>query len=61
MIDLMNPILVNSLILDPFAEFIHSVISKNEKTFVLKRSIKMDVRPEFIQLFKNSTMIASKY
>ena len=53
-------ILVNSFLPQEFQKFINEAVEKSERHFANKRVMKVDATPEFVHLFKNSTLVASK-
>ena len=57
---LLFAILVNSLLPQEFQKFIIEAVEKSGRHFVNKRVMKVDVTPEFVHLFKNSALVASK-
>jgi hypothetical protein len=48
-------------LLKRFRKFINENVAKNEKKFIVKKNLKVDAKPEFINLFKETNMIASTY
>ena len=55
-----NQQIVNSLIPQEFSEFIKEKMNERESKYVEKRNMKLEVLPEFHQLFEETTTISSK-
>ena len=53
--------LANSLIPQEFNEFVKNTVVKSEKHFANKRVMSVDAAPEFVNLFKNSVIVASRF
>jgi hypothetical protein len=52
---------VNTLIPEEFGKFIEKQVDKNEKKFVAKREMVVDADSKFIELFRKTDLVASKY
>jgi hypothetical protein len=48
------------LIPDKFKEFVSDAVKENQATYVMKRNMKVEATPEFVDMFKSSTLISSK-
>ena len=50
---------VNSLIPDEFNEFVMRAIEKREDSYIEKNNIRMNVKPEFVNLFRDANTTSS--
>ena len=53
-------LLVNILIPNELHEMIDRVMAENEDKYIMKRSLTMNVLPEFQRMFEDATQISSK-
>jgi hypothetical protein len=53
--------IVHTLIPNKFEKYVKNAMEKREKEYVVKKSMNMKAKPEFVQLFEESGSIASKY
>ena len=52
-------ILVNSLIPDDFDVFVKKAMHEREEKYISKKSIRMNIKPEFVQLFRGAQTTSS--